>query len=428
MVMTERMWWGTSGADRIARYFRSWSTGYIAWVTMLDQNRDSQHLGAPDPTPLIQNPDDRDTYWALPEYYLFAQFSKFVQRGARRIWSDYGSTSTLTTVAFLNPDGTVATIVINGTSSAREFTLRTGQQQLIDSIPGKTVGTYVWTPPTVSATAIDAYGQIQAEAYSDASGVGVEATGDSSGWEDLAYISNGAWVEYGNVAFGAQAPTQFKARVASGAASGVSGVIEVRLDSPTSTPIGSISVENTGGWQSWTSKIGEVSGVAGTHTVYLTFRSDQADDFVNLNWFTFTHDTGTDAYSTIQAEGYLNASGVVVEGTGDTGGGQDIAWITPGDWAEYPNVAFGTEAATTFTARVASGAGSGVSGLIEVRLDSRSSAPVGSIQVSNTGGWQTWTTKTASISGITGTHTVYLAFTSDQSNDFTNVNWFTFGH
>ena len=89
---------------------------------------------------------------------------------------------------------------------------------------------------------------------------------------------------------------------------------------------------------------------------------------------------------------------------------------------------FGTQAATQFTVRVASGAASGVSGRIEVRLDSLSSAPVGSVTVENTGGWQTWTTKTASISGVTGTHTVYLAFTSDQTPDFTNVNWFTFAH
>ncbi|MBT2555533.1 carbohydrate-binding protein [Arthrobacter sp. ISL-5] len=428
MVMTERMWWGTAGADRIARYMRCWSTGYISWVTMLDQNRDTQQYGSPDPSPLIQNPDDRNKYWALPEYYLFAQFSKFVQRGAKRIWSDYGSTDTVTTVAFLNPDGTVATIVVNGTSTPQDFTLRGGQQQLIDTLPAKTVGTYVWTPSAAPAGITDAYSPIQAEAYTAASGVGVEATGDSSGGEDVNYIGNGDWVEYGNVAFGAQAPTQFLARVSSGAASGVSGRIEVRIDSPTSTPIGSITVGNTGGWQTWTTKIANLASVTGTHNVYLTFASDGADDFVNLNWFTFTHDTGTDAYGPIQAEKYLNASGVVIEGTGDTGGGQDIAWVSPGDWAEYPNVVFGAQAATQFQARVASGAGAGVTGLIEVRLDSPSSAPVGSIPVSNTGGWQTWTTKSTAITGITGTHTVYITFSSDQTSDFTNLNWFAFTH
>jgi hypothetical protein len=69
-----------------------------------------------------------------------------------------------------------------------------------------------------------------------------------------------------------------------------------------------------------------------------------------------------------------------------------------------------------------------VSGLVEVRLDSRSSAPVGSFAVANTGGWQSWRTIPGSVSGITGRHTVFLTFTSGQPADFVNVNWFTFGH
>jgi hypothetical protein len=32
-----------------------------------------------------------------------------------------------------------------------------------------------------------------------------------------------------------------------------------------------------------------MSPVTGTHTVYLTFTSGQPADYVNLNWFTFTH-------------------------------------------------------------------------------------------------------------------------------------------
>jgi hypothetical protein len=77
---------------------------------------------------------------------------------------------------------------------------------------------------------------------------------------------------------------------------------------------------------------------------------------------------------------------------------------------------------------VASGAASGVSGLVEVRLDSRSNAPIGSFAVGNTGGWQSWRTVPANISDVTGTHDVYLTFTSGQPSDFVNVNWFTFGH
>ncbi|MFE4963491.1 glycoside hydrolase family 16 protein [Streptomyces sp. NPDC056660] len=135
-----------------------------------------------------------------------------------------------------------------------------------------------------------------------------------------------------------------------------------------------------------------------------------------------------DAYSAIQAESYDSQSGVTAETTTDTGGGQDLGYIANGDWALYKGVNFGSTAATQFYARVASGAASGVSGLVQVRLDSPSNAPVGSFSVGNTGGWQTWTTVPANISAVTGTHDVYLTFSSGQSADFVNVNWFDFGH
>ncbi|MGW0872209.1 glycoside hydrolase family 16 protein [Streptomyces sp. NPDC002740] len=135
-----------------------------------------------------------------------------------------------------------------------------------------------------------------------------------------------------------------------------------------------------------------------------------------------------DAYGTIQAESYDSHSGTVTETTTDTGGGQDIGSLANGDYAVYKGVTFGSSAATQFSARVASGAAGGVSGLVEVRLDSRTATPVGSFALANTGGWQSWRTVPANISSVTGTHDVYLTFTSGQPADFVNVNWFTFGH
>lgn len=137
---------------------------------------------------------------------------------------------------------------------------------------------------------------------------------------------------------------------------------------------------------------------------------------------------GSSAYSTIQAESFSQQSGLITEATSDSGGGQNVGAAAGGDWALYPNVDFGSSAATNFQARVASGAASGVSGLVEVRLDSRSNAPIGSFAVGNTGGWQSWRTVPANISGVTGVHNVYVTFTSGQSADFVNLNWFTFVH
>ncbi|MFI1761220.1 glycoside hydrolase family 16 protein [Streptomyces sp. NPDC020800] len=134
------------------------------------------------------------------------------------------------------------------------------------------------------------------------------------------------------------------------------------------------------------------------------------------------------AYSAIQAESYDSQSGVGTESTTDDGGGQDIGYLAGGDWALYKGVDFGSRPAGQFYARVASGAASGVSGLVEVRLDSRDSAPIGSFALAGTGGWQSWRTVPANIGPVTGTHDVYLTFTSGQPADFVNVNWFDFGH
>ncbi|MEW2447787.1 glycoside hydrolase family 16 protein [Streptomyces parvulus] len=136
---------------------------------------------------------------------------------------------------------------------------------------------------------------------------------------------------------------------------------------------------------------------------------------------------GRDAYAAVEAESYDAQSGTMTEGTTDSGGGRNLGALANGDWVQYKGVNFGSTPATQFKARVASGAPAGVSGLVEVRLDSRTSTPVGSFAVGSTGGWQSWRTVPANIGSVTGTHDVYLTFSSGQPADFVNVNWFSFG-
>ena len=133
------------------------------------------------------------------------------------------------------------------------------------------------------------------------------------------------------------------------------------------------------------------------------------------------------AYSTIQASSYTAHNGTQSETTSDSGGGQDMGWIDNGCWLAFDNVAFGSVGANQFVARVASGAASGVSGLVQVALDSPTATPVGGFSIASTGGWQSWQTVPANISKVTGTHTVYLVFSSGQPADFVNLHWFTFG-
>jgi hypothetical protein len=135
---------------------------------------------------------------------------------------------------------------------------------------------------------------------------------------------------------------------------------------------------------------------------------------------------GVNARSTIQAESHQAQNGTQLETTTDSGGGQNVSHVANGDWLRFDNVNFGSTPATQFVARAASGAAGGVSGLIQVRHDSLTNPPIGDFAIGNTGGWQSWRTIPANIAPTTGTHTVYITFTSGQPADFTNLNWFTF--
>ncbi len=136
---------------------------------------------------------------------------------------------------------------------------------------------------------------------------------------------------------------------------------------------------------------------------------------------------GIPATSVIEAEAYSAQQGTQTEATADpNGGGQNVGWIANGDWLRYDNVNFGTTALRTFQGRLASGAPAGVTGQLQVRLDSVTAAPVATVPISPTGGWQNWQSLTAATTGITGNHTVFLTFTSAQAGDFVNINQFTF--
>jgi beta-glucosidase len=131
-----------------------------------------------------------------------------------------------------------------------------------------------------------------------------------------------------------------------------------------------------------------------------------------------------DAYAVTQAESFSSQSGTQVETTTDTGGGQNVGFIAPGDFLAYSGVDFGATTATTVTTRRASG--STATGTVQYRLDSTTGPIIASVAISNTGGWQSWGSVTTTLSGTaTGVHTVYLTFTGS-GGDFVNLNWFQF--
>ncbi len=141
----------------------------------------------------------------------------------------------------------------------------------------------------------------------------------------------------------------------------------------------------------------------------------------------------TTATADISADCYSGSSRAVsvTAATGDTSprgvDRKQAAQLGNGDYLKYPGINFGS-GSSQFDARVASGAASGVSGLVEVVLDNPSNAPVASFSVASTGGWASWETIPATMTQITGTHTVYLEFSSDAIGNppYVSLHYFTF--
>ncbi|GIF95591.1 carbohydrate-binding protein [Catellatospora citrea] len=127
-----------------------------------------------------------------------------------------------------------------------------------------------------------------------------------------------------------------------------------------------------------------------------------------------------DAYTNIQAESRNAQTGTTIYE------GYYVGSIGNGDNLRFDGVNFGSPTPLDFVTRAASGAAGGISGLVEVRLDSLSNAPIGSFAIANTGGWTSWREIPANVGSVTGTHTVYLTFTSGQPNDYVNIDWFRF--
>ena len=123
-------------------------------------------------------------------------------------------------------------------------------------------------------------GRIAASGYTainDARKAPCEEGGECIGW-----IRDGSWLRYEKVDFGAGSES-VELRAAS-ASSG--GRIELRLGKPEGELLGSCTVPNTGGWQSWVTFKVKVKPLSGAQTLCLVFRGapDNAEPMGAL-WF-----------------------------------------------------------------------------------------------------------------------------------------------
>jgi glucosylceramidase len=273
----------------ITQVMRNSAKCYVKWSLALNENlgpnltQNVSGLGGCNTcTPIVTVNSQTGAVTKDIEFYTLGHYSKYVLPGAVRVYSS--NTPYLASVAFVNPDGSTALIAYNGSATGQTFQVQWGTQSFNYTLPGVSAATFTWsgtangnTPP-VAATA-----QIQGSSFASESGLETENTGDSTGAYDLGYVSMGAQAIYNNVDFGSGTATTVSVREAS---AGGGGTLAFYLDSTAGTPISTVTLPVTGGWQTWQTVTGPVSGATGVHDLYLVFAGSPSG-IANVNWFQF---------------------------------------------------------------------------------------------------------------------------------------------
>ena len=244
---------------------RNWSKTVIFWNLVANSSNGPSACSGCQPF-IVANPTT-DSYTYNPDYYAMGQVSKFVQPGAVRIASNDLVSNAIDNVAFTNPDGSTALVTYNESSSAQSFQVKFGSDSFTYSLPAGAAATFKWAG-TAGVRTVNPFGTIEAETASATTGTDTQPTTDGSGTEYLGFSSSGSRADFANVDL-QNGATSVSIRAANGATTATSAAI--RLDSPTSTPIATVPIPATGGWQTYSSSTATFPAVTGLHTLYVTF-------------------------------------------------------------------------------------------------------------------------------------------------------------
>ncbi|MCW8126590.1 carbohydrate-binding protein [Microbulbifer halophilus] len=128
-------------------------------------------------------------------------------------------------------------------------------------------------------------------------------------------------------------------------------------------------------------------------------------------------DSNPDGFSLhTEAEDYSSMSGVQLEATTDTGGGENVGWIETGDWMAYAGMSLPAAGTYRIEMRVASPSGGSAS------LDlNAGQTQLGTVNIPATGDWQNWQTVSMEVQLPAGP----FDFGIYAAQGGWNINWFT---
>jgi len=240
--------------------------------------------------------------------------------------------------------------------------------------------------------------------YYEADGVTVTTCTDD-GSDMIVSKNDGAYTKY-LLDLGSTIPSTLVARLSNAS----SGTIEFRQGGTDGKLLGKMEVSaGTGSGYRTLAATLDLEGITGKLDLCVVYTGN-----IEISWFKMFN---RNLNNIIQAETYdEKEGGVQAEACNDTGGGQNLGYVTAGDMVKYNSVDFEETCAKAFLRL------SGFNGGLEIRLDSPNGEVIVKAENINTGSWSAYSTYDYDLNGITGVHDIYIIFTG-----VLNLNWFSFG-
>lgn len=122
--------------------FNNGTVGWTDWNILLDQNGGPNHVKNFCFSPIHADTSTGQLIYT-PSYYFIGHFSKFIEKGAKRV-SSVSSRSSLLTTSFMNPDGKMVTVVMNQSNLKIDYFLCIGTETTAVTILPHAIQTLVY--------------------------------------------------------------------------------------------------------------------------------------------------------------------------------------------------------------------------------------------------------------------------------------------
>nr|WP_320154013.1 glycoside hydrolase family 30 protein [uncultured Draconibacterium sp.] len=133
--------WGERYGESLIKDLNNSASGWVDWNILLDETGGPNHVANFCYAPVIGNTVTGELIY-MSSYYYLGHFSKFIRPGAQRIICS-SNNDDLQATAFINPDNSIAVVVMNPTDSEINFKIWLDGKGTLAGIPAHGISTLV---------------------------------------------------------------------------------------------------------------------------------------------------------------------------------------------------------------------------------------------------------------------------------------------